>query len=31
MTGPTGGYLIGFVAAAYLTGWLAERGGIAAR
>lgn len=26
MTGPTGGYLIGFVAAAYLTGWLAERG-----
>jgi biotin transport system substrate-specific component len=24
--GPTGGYLAGFVAAAYLTGWLAERG-----
>ncbi len=24
--GPTGGYLIGFVAAAYLTGYLAERG-----
>jgi biotin transport system substrate-specific component len=24
--GPTGGYLLGFVAAAYLTGWLAERG-----
>jgi biotin transport system substrate-specific component len=24
--GPTGGYLIGFVAAAYLVGWLAERG-----
>lgn len=24
--GPTGGYLVGFVAAAYLTGWLAERG-----
>jgi len=24
--GPTGGYLIGFVAAAYLTGFLAERG-----
>lgn len=26
MAGPTSGYLIGFVAAAYLTGWLAERG-----
>jgi biotin transport system substrate-specific component len=26
LTGPTGGYLIGFVVAAYLTGWLAERG-----
>jgi biotin transport system substrate-specific component len=26
MLGPTGGYLAGFVAAAYLTGWLAERG-----
>jgi biotin transport system substrate-specific component len=26
MMGPTGGYLIGFVAAAALTGWLAERG-----
>ncbi|GAB4408185.1 MAG: biotin transporter BioY [Anaerolineae bacterium] len=26
LTGPTGGYLIGFVAAAYLVGWLAERG-----
>ncbi|MBO9360624.1 MAG: biotin transporter BioY [Thermoflexus sp.] len=24
--GPTGGYLIGFVAAAFVTGWLAERG-----
>lgn len=24
--GPTGGYLLGFVAAAALTGWLAERG-----
>jgi biotin transport system substrate-specific component len=24
--GPTGGYLVGFVAAAYLTGWLAEHG-----
>ncbi|WP_376792760.1 biotin transporter BioY [Thermoflexus sp.] len=24
--GPTGGYLIGFIAAAFLTGWLAERG-----
>jgi biotin transport system substrate-specific component len=24
--GPTGGYLAGFVAAAYLTGWLAEHG-----
>lgn len=24
--GPTGGYLLGFVSAAYLTGWLAERG-----
>ena len=24
--GPTGGYLAGFVAAAYVTGWLAERG-----
>ena len=24
--GPTGGYLVGFVAAAYVTGWLAERG-----
>jgi biotin transport system substrate-specific component len=24
--GPTGGYLAGFVAAAYLAGWLAERG-----
>jgi biotin transport system substrate-specific component len=24
--GPTGGYLLGFVVAAYLTGWLAERG-----
>jgi len=24
--GPTGGYLIGFVAAAYVAGWLAERG-----
>ena len=26
LVGPTGGYLIGFVAAARLTGWLAERG-----
>ena len=26
LLGPTGGYLIGFVAAAYLTGWLCERG-----
>ena len=24
--GPTGGYLVGFVAAAFLVGWLAERG-----
>ena len=24
--GPTGGYLLGFVAAAWLTGWLSERG-----
>jgi biotin transport system substrate-specific component len=24
--GPTGGYLVGFVAAAFVTGWLAERG-----
>ncbi len=26
MVGPTGGYLIGFVAAAFMTGWFAERG-----
>ena len=26
LLGPTGGYLIGFVAAAYLTGWLSEKG-----
>lgn len=26
MAGPTGGYLVGFVAAAYVTGWFAERG-----
>ena len=26
MAGPTGGYLLGFVAAAALAGWLAERG-----
>jgi biotin transport system substrate-specific component len=26
LLGPTGGYLIGFAAAAYATGWLAERG-----
>ncbi|MCS7251828.1 MAG: biotin transporter BioY, partial [Thermoflexus sp.] len=26
LQGPTGGYLIGFVAAALITGWLAERG-----
>lgn len=24
--GPTGGYLLGFLAAAFITGWLAERG-----
>jgi biotin transport system substrate-specific component len=26
MAGPTGGYLVGFAAAALVTGWLAERG-----
>lgn len=26
MAGPTGGYMAGFVGAAWLTGWLAERG-----
>jgi biotin transport system substrate-specific component len=26
LAGPTGGFLIGFVAAAYVAGWLAERG-----
>lgn len=26
LMGPTGGYLLGFVLAAYATGWLAERG-----
>ncbi len=26
MLGPTGGYLVGFVAAAWLAGWLAEKG-----
>ena len=26
MAGPTGGYLLGFLAGAYLAGWLAERG-----
>ena len=26
MTGPTGGYLLGFAAGAWLCGWLAERG-----
>jgi biotin transport system substrate-specific component len=26
LTGPTAGYLIGFVAAAFTTGWLSERG-----
>jgi len=26
MVGPTGGYLLGFAAAAFVTGWLAERG-----
>ncbi|MEK7244626.1 MAG: biotin transporter BioY, partial [Pseudomonadota bacterium] len=26
MLGPTGGYLVGFVAATWLAGWLAERG-----
>jgi biotin transporter BioY len=26
LVGPTGGYLIGFVAVAYVVGWLAERG-----
>jgi biotin transport system substrate-specific component len=25
VAGPTGGYLLGFIAAAYVTGWLAER------
>lgn len=25
LTGPTAGYLIGYVAAAYITGWIAER------
>ena len=26
LLGPTAGYLFGFIAAAFLTGWLAERG-----
>lgn len=26
LLGPTGGYLVGFIAAAFVTGWLAERG-----
>jgi len=26
LVGPTGGYLVGFIAAAYITGWSAERG-----
>lgn len=26
LMGPTGGYLIGFIPAAYITGWLADRG-----
>jgi biotin transport system substrate-specific component len=26
MAGPTGGYLVGFIAGAFLVGWLAERG-----
>lgn len=26
LLGPTGGYLLGFLAAAFITGWLAERG-----
>lgn len=26
LAGPTGGYLLGFVVAAYMAGWLAERG-----
>jgi biotin transport system substrate-specific component len=26
LTGPTGGYLVGFVFGAYLPGWLSERG-----
>jgi len=26
LAGPTGGYLLGFVIAAYAVGWLAERG-----
>ena len=26
LAGPTGGYLVGFIAAAWVTGWLAEKG-----
>ena len=26
MAGPTGGFLVGFAAAAFVTGWLAENG-----
>ncbi|MCZ6834847.1 MAG: biotin transporter BioY, partial [Planctomycetota bacterium] len=26
LLGPTGGYLLGFIAAAYITGWFAQRG-----
>lgn len=26
LTGPTGGYLVGFIAAAFVVGWLVERG-----
>jgi biotin transport system substrate-specific component len=26
LLGPTGGYLVGFLAAAYVTGWMADRG-----
>jgi biotin transporter BioY len=26
LIGPTGGYLVGFIPAAYITGWLAQKG-----